>query len=324
MLALLLQNGHLRLETSYPRPIPRQDEALIRVRLAGICGTDLALVEGYKGGYNGVPGHEYVGEVVEAPGNEEWVGRRVVGEINTACGQCDRCTQGLVTHCRERRVLGIKDWDGAFAEYLVSPLSLLHRPPPTVPDTSAVFTEPLAAAYAALRDMPDDLRQRPPATLRILIVGDGRLGQLLARVFQAEGYRPLLLGRHPSKLALARSCGIATTRQIDTSAEYDIAVDASGRPETLATLLGHVRPRGAIILKTTAAHPASLDLAPLVVNEIRLIGSRCGPFPRALTALEQTQIDPRPLISATYPLSAALEAMEHARRPDAIKVLLQP
>ena len=318
MLALVLQNQQLTLRHDYPRPLPGPGEALLRVRYAGICGTDLALTAGYKGGFQGVLGHEYVAEVVEAPGHEDWIGRRVVGEINTYCGECDHCRRGLLTHCQRRQVLGILDWDGAFATYLVSPLYLLHPVPDSVPDDMAVFVEPLAAAYAALRDVPPDVGDR------VLILGDGRLGQLIARVFRAEGYDPLLVGRHAHKLALARQAGIRTAQALPQDQEFDIAVEVTGRPESLAQLYPVLRPRGALILKTTSAFPAELDLSPIVVQEFRIIGSRCGPFPQAIRALAQGRVDPRPLITAVYPLAQGLEAFAHARKRESLKILLAP
>ena len=316
MLALVLQGGHLSLRTDYPRPTPGPGEALLRMRYAGICGTDLALIAGYKGGFEGVLGHEYVAEVVEAPGHEAWVGRRVVGEINTYCGECDHCRRGLLTHCQRRRVLGILNWDGAFAEYLVSPIQLLHPVPDSVPDEMAVFVEPLAAAYAALRDVP------PDAGDRVVVLGDGRLGQLIARVFQAEGYHPLLVGRHKHKLDLAAAAGIRTATALPAGQEFDIAVDATGHPQAVGALFAALRPRGVLILKTTSARPAEIDLSPVVVNELRVIGSRCGPFPRAIRALAQGIIDPRPLITAVYPLEQALAAFDHARQRQSLKILL--
>ena len=317
MLALVLKEGQLSLRDDYPRPQPGPGEALLRMRYAGICGTDLALTAGYKGGFEGVLGHEYVAEVVEAPGNEAWVGRRVVGEINTFCGECDHCRRGLITHCQRRRVLGIIGWDGAFAEYLVSPVSLLHPVPDEVSDEVAVFTEPLAAAYAALRDLP------PDAGERVLVLGDGRLGQLIARVFQAEGYDPLLVGRHSHKLALAADAGIRVAQALPAGQEFDIAVDATGNPQAIARLFDVLRPRGALILKTTSALPSHIDLSPVVVNELRIIGSRCGPFPRALDALRQGRIDPIPLITAVYPLHQGLDAFARARDRNSLKILLR-
>ncbi len=286
------------------------------MRYAGICGTDLALIAGYKGGFNGVLGHEYVAEVVAAPGNEEWVGKRVVGEINTFCGECDHCRRGLITHCQNRRVLGIINWDGAFAEYLVSPVALLHPVPDNVPDEMAVFVEPLAAAYAALRDAPEDVGDR------VIIFGDGRLGQLIARVFQGEGYQPLLVGHHPDKLAIAAQAGIETTTEPPAGREYDIAVDVTGNAQAIQQIFGLLRPRGALILKTTSAEKSTLDFSPVVVNELRIIGSRCGPFPRAIQALAQGVIDPRPLITGRFPLEEGLSAFELARDRASLKVLL--
>ena len=317
MLALVLKEGRLSLQRDYPRPRPGPGEALLRMRLAGICGTDLALTAGYKGGFEGVLGHEYVAEVVEAPGNEAWIGRRVVGEINTYCGECDHCRRGLLTHCQRRRVLGIIGWDGAFAEYILSPVELLHPVPDEVPDEMAVFVEPLAAAYAALRDVPADVGER------VIILGDGRLGQLIARVFQSEGYHPLLVGRHNHKLALAAEAGIEVATAPPAGQEFDIAVDATGNAQAIAQLFAALRPRGALILKTTSALPSQLDFSPVVVNELRIIGSRCGPFPRAIQALAQGRIDPRPLITAIYPLDQALEAFERARQRESLKILLR-
>ena len=316
MLALALQNGELSLCQDFPRPTPGSGEALLRMRYAGVCGTDLALTAGYKGGFNGVLGHEYVAEVIDAPGNEEWVGKRVVGEINTYCGECDHCRRGLTTHCQNRRVLGIINWDGAFAEYLVSPVYLLHPVPDNVPDEMAVFVEPLAAAYAALRDVPEGVGDR------VIIFGDGRLGQLIARVFRNEGYQPLLVGHHPAKLALAEQVGVATALEPPSGQEYDIAVDVTGNAQAIQQIFGLLRPRGALILKTTSAYPSTLDFSPVVVNELRIIGSRCGPFQRAIHALSEGIIDPRPLITARFPLSEALEAFECARKRDSLKVLI--
>ncbi len=316
MLAFVLQNGDLSLRRDYPRPTPAPGEALLRMRYAGVCGTDLALAAGYKGGINGVLGHEYVAEVVAAPGNEAWVGQRVVGEINTVCGECDHCRRGLITHCQNRRVLGIVNWDGAFAEYLISPINLLHPLPDDLPDEKAVFVEPLAAAYAALRDVPEGVGDR------VIIFGDGRLGQLIARVFQTEGYHPLLVGRHNKKLALAAQVGVEVALEPPDGQEYDIAIDVTGNAQALQQIFGLLRPRGALILKTTSVHKSELDFSPVVVNELHLIGSRCGPFPRAIQALAQGVIDPLPLITARFPLAQAESAFELARQRESLKVLL--
>lgn len=318
MLALTLQNGELSLQNEYPMPNPAPGQALLRMRMAGICGTDMALLHGYKGGFSGVLGHEYVAEIVAAPGQEQGVGRRVVGEINTTCGQCARCRAGLDTHCLRRQILGISQWDGVFAEYFLSPTLLLHPIPDDLPDEIAVFAEPVAAAYAVLRDLP------AAAGERVIVFGDGRLGQIIALVLQAEGYDPLLVGRHSHKLAVAAQAGVRVALHRPAGVEFDIAVDASGRPEAFADILTCLRPRGVLVLKSTSAHPALLDLSPIVVNEIRVIGSRCGPFLTAIQALHSGKVDPRPLISARYPLAQALEAFEQASQKSAIKVLLTP
>ena len=318
MLALTLNQGRLALNPDYPQPTPGPGEALLKVRQAGICGTDLALTAGYKGGFSGVLGHEYVADVMAAPGNEHWVGQRVVGEINTVCGTCDHCQRGLRTHCQNRSVLGILKWDGAFAEYLVTPVYLLHAVPEAVSDDMAVFTEPLAAAYAALRDVPAGVGER------VIIFGDGRLGQLIALVFQSEGYHPLLIGHHPDKLALAAQAGVQTALQAPVGQEFDIAVDVTGSASALQEIFSVLRPRGALILKTTSAYPTTLDMSPIVVNEWQLIGSRCGPFERALEAMASGRIDPRPLISARYPLAQALQAFEQARQRTSLKIILEP
>lgn len=318
MRALILHNGTPTLRGDYPRPRPGPGEALLRLRLAGICGTDLALLEGYKGGFDGVAGHEYVAEVVAAPDEPHWLGRRVVGEINTTCGECDRCRAGLSTHCAHRRILGLQDWDGAFADYFLSPLSLLHALPDDLPDDLAVFVEPVAAALAVLRDLPFG------AGDRVVVFGDGRLGQLVARVMQVAGYDPLLVGRHTMKLDLAESAGLRVATRAPAGVEFDIAIDATGRPQALPAIIASLRPRGVLILKSTSHHPAHFDYSPIVVKELRLVGSRCGPFPSAIAALRTGQIDPRPLISGRYDLSQAEQAMAHARQSEALKVLLHP
>ncbi len=316
MRALTLENGELRFRTEYELPEPGPKEALLRMRVAGICGTDLALVSGYKGGYKGVLGHEYVAEIVKAPDQPQWVGQRVVGEINTTCGNCDRCRRGLTTHCARRRVLGILDWDGVFSDYFLSPIANLYPLPDSVSDSVAVFTEPLAAAYAALRDLPADVGDQ------VIIFGAGRLGQLIALVFKQAGYDPLLITRHPQQVAVASHFGIHPAAKPAASA-YDIAIDATGDAAALPEILLHLRPRGVLILKTTATQPSVLHLSSVVVDELRLIGSRCGPYPQAVAALATGTVDPTPLISATYPLSQALVAFQHAARPGVFKVLLQ-
>jgi threonine dehydrogenase-like Zn-dependent dehydrogenase len=298
-----------------PRPEPGPGEVLVRVHLAGVCRTDLEVLKGYHG-FKGVMGHEFVGEVA-GPEDSAWLGRRMVGEINIGCGICDLCRRGLARHCRVRRVLGIKDHNGAFAEYLTLPAANLHAVPPEVPDVLAVFTEPLAAALRVLEVAPV-----PPAT-RVLVVGDGPLGLQVSWVMAASGLDVHLAGRHPEHLALARPRGIATFLAADLPAgDYDLVVDASGSPSGLDLALTRVRPRGTVVLKSTYAGRYPLDPAVLVVPEVSLVGCRCGPFADALALLRDGRVDPRPLIARTFPLSCGLEALAWAQRHGVLKVLV--
>ena len=298
-----------------PRPEPGPGEVLVRVHLAGICRTDLEVLKGYHG-FTGVMGHEFVGEVA-GPDNSPWLGQRVVGEINIGCGACDLCREGLSRHCRARRVLGIKDHDGAFAHYLTLPATNLHAVPPEVPDVLAVFTEPLAAALRVLEVAP------VPPSARVMVVGDGPLGLLVAWVMTVSGAEVHLAGRHPEHLALARPRGIATFLSADLPAgDYDLVVEASGSPSGLDLALTRVRPRGAVIMKSTYAGRYPLDPAALVVPEVSLVGCRCGPFADALQLLLDGRVDPRPLIDRTFPLAQGLEALAWAQRPGVLKVLL--
>jgi threonine dehydrogenase-like Zn-dependent dehydrogenase len=298
-----------------PRPEPGDGEVLVGVHLAGICGTDLQVLKGYHG-FTGVMGHEFVGRVA-GPEDSPWLGQTVVGEINLGCGTCDLCRGGLAGHCRQRRVLGLKDRDGAFAEYLTLPAANLHAVPPEVPDVSAVFTEPLAAALRVLETAP----VTPGA--RVLVVGDGSLGLQIAWVLAASGADTHLAGHHPEHLALARDRGAATYLSADLPpGDYDIVVEASGSPSGLDLALARVRPRGTVVLKSTYAGRYPLDPAALVVPEVSLVGCRCGPFAGALELLQDGRVDPRPLIDRTLPLSRGLEALARAQRPGVLKVLL--
>lgn len=321
MLAVVTDgDGRARMERR-PVPSPGPGEALIRVRMAGICRTDVELVAGYMA-YRGVLGHEFVGEVVSAdePG---WVGRRVVGEINIPCGECDLCRRGLRKHCRRIRTLGIHGWDGTFAEYVRLPVANLHFVPDGVPDRAAVFTEPLAAALEILESVP----VRP--TDRVVVVGDGKLGLLCAQALAAVPCDLLAVGRHPHKLRILEESGIRTalataaSEDPDLAGRADVAVEATGRPGGLALAARLVRPRGTVVLKTTIHEPISLDLAPLVVREVRLVGSRCGPFQPALRLLAAGRIRTEPLISAVYPLAQGEQALARAAEPGMLKVLLE-
>jgi len=315
MNALWLEDRELSVRTV---PVPRTcGEALVRIRLSGICGTDLELTRGYYP-YNGVLGHEFVGEVVECP-DESWVGARVVGEINAACGGCAACVAGRPTHCEQRTVLGIVNRDGVHAEYAVLPLANLLRVPDSVSDEAAVFTEPIAAAVEILQQV------HVAPTDRVLLVGAGRLGQLVAQVLALTGAKLEVVARHQQQRYLLHARGIATIAEEDVVARsYDVVVEATGSPSGLELSRTALRPRGTLVLKSTYAGDVTLNLSAFVVDEITVVGSRCGPFAPALRLLERGDVDPTPLIAARYPLSRAVEAMEHAAQRGVMKVLLEP
>lgn len=319
MKALYLSQGTITFTTDYPMPTPAPGEALIRVLVAGICHTDLELVRGYHG-FEGVPGHEFVGRVEACPDQPALVGQRVVGEINISCGQCSRCRAGLPTHCRNRRVLGILHKDGAFAEYLTLPVVNLHPVPDSIPDSEAAFVEPLAACF----EMLEQVQIQP--TSSALVLGDGKLGLLAAQVLALTGAAVSIRGRHEAKLAIARGLGIKTMLAGSDNAgpedEYDLVVETTGSAAGLEIARQRVRPRGTIILKSTVVDQATLDLAPFVVDEITVIGSRCGPFAPAIRALEQQRVTVAPLLSATYPLDKAVEAFARAGERGVLKVQL--
>jgi threonine dehydrogenase-like Zn-dependent dehydrogenase len=314
MRALVL-DGKLRFDPSYPEPRLPTGESLVRVRLAGICGTDLELARGYMN-YRGVPGHEFVGEVIESA-RPELRERRVVGEINAACGRCETCVAGLGRHCASRTVLGILGRDGAFAEYLCLPNANLIPVPDSIPDDLAVFAEPLAAAYEIFEQLRID-RNRT-----ILVLGDGRLGAIVALAMKAEGYVPIIAGHHTEKLAKLAALGVATRHEDSLEGPFDIVIDCTGSSPGFARAMALVRSRGTLILKSTAAGAAPLNLAQVVVNEITVMGSRCGRFGPALAALASGKVDPRSLLTATYPLADGLAAFEHAADRMSFKVVLR-
>jgi len=312
MHALVIEES-LRL-TDIPRPHRAPGQALIRVRLAGICNTDLELIRGYMN-FGGVPGHEFVGEVVECdpPG---WAGRRVTGEINAGCGACRWCRAGLRRHCPGRTVLGIAENQGAFAEYIVLPEENLHAVPDHLSDRRAVFAEPLAAALEILEQV-----HLPPETT-ILVIGDGKLGLLVAQVLRQSCPAVSLLGRHPEKLAMVAPFDIRTYGpQAPPAGPFDVVVEASGSPAGWEQAVGLVRPRGTLILKSTFAGAARLNLAPVVINEITVVGSRCGPFGPALDWLAGGRIDPEPMIHAVLPLADYEKAFALARASGTLKIL---
>jgi len=313
--ALHWDGQSLTVKTSYPSPELARDQALVRVRLAGICATDLQIFKGYMG-FHGVPGHEFVGEVTE--GAPALMGKRVVGEINFACGRCEFCRRGLGRHCAKRQVMGILGADGCFAEAVAVPARNLHLVPDGVSDEEAVFTEPLAAAFEILEQVEIDF------TREVLVFGDGKLGLLCAQVVALTGARVTLVGKHPDKLRLVKTAGVRTVLLADWKPQSaDIVVEATGSSSGLETALAAVRPRGTLVLKSTCAEEHRLSLAPVVINEITVVGSRCGLFPPALDALAQKKVRVAPMIEKIYPLSDALDAVAHAGRAGACKVLLR-
>ncbi len=299
-------------------PLPaRPHECLIRVTAAGICGTDLQMLDGYAE-FTGVLGHEFVGLVEAAPAPDaHWIGRRVVGEINVGCGTCDRCASGLKEHCSHRTVLGIRERSGAFAEFLSLPAANLHHVPDHVDDRVAVFVEPVAAACRILEQLVIN------ADTRVAVIGDGRLGNLIAQVLATRTTDVLLIGRREPKLSVARGLGI-DARTIDGAVpgDYDVVVDATGRPDGLERALELVRPRGTVVLKSTCNGATTLSLWPVPVHEIKIVGSRCGPFGMALELLAAGAVKTEPLLAGVFAFEAFEDALTKARSE--LKVLLQP
>ncbi|MBN1324313.1 MAG: alcohol dehydrogenase catalytic domain-containing protein [Methanotrichaceae archaeon] len=304
-------DGTLRFVRGTPKPAPRKGESLIRVRLAGICNTDIQIMRGYMG-FRGVLGHEFVGTVVMGA----LEGSRVVGEINCGCGICDYCRRGLSKHCPTRTTLGIDGRDGSMADYLVLPVENLHKVPQGLPDEEAVFAEPLGAAMQVL----DCVAIGP--SKRILVMGDGTLGLLISLLIGRTSAQVTLVGKHRDKLAVASDQGVNTVLLSDLEIEkaYDLVIEATGSPDGLSLALQLVRPRGTIVLKTTAAASSEMNLATIVVDEVHVIGSRCGPFEPAVRALLSRYIDVRPLISGIYEFDRANEAFVAA--PGSLKVLI--
>lgn len=318
MKAVWLEDRQLKLREDFPLPELQAGEALVKVRLAGICATDLELVRGYYP-YKGIPGHEFIGEIAAAPDQPALVGQRVVGEINLPCGRCEQCLSGRGNHCENREVLGIKHRHGCFAQYLTLPTANLHLVPESVPDRAAVFTEPLAAALEVLEQV------QIGAGERVLVIGAGRLGQVVARVLHLAGCQLSVVARHARHRTLLEECGIRSIRENEIqSGRCDVVVEATGNPQGFMLARQAVRPRGTIVLKSTFKGENQVNLSAVVVDEISLVGSRCGPFPPAIHLLASGQIDPLPLIDGCYPLARALEAFDHASRRGALKILLEP
>jgi threonine dehydrogenase-like Zn-dependent dehydrogenase len=312
MRAIVLEDQAV-FQDSRPDPVAKPGEVLVRVLQAGVCETDLQLIKGYMG-FRGVLGHEFVG--VAESGSLK--GRRVVGEINCACQTCDTCTAGLQTHCPNRTVLGILNHDGAFADHIAVPQVNLHPVPDSISTDVAVFTEPVAAAY----QIPAQLRIG--RSDRIVVLGDGRLGNLCAQVLAGVSDHVLVVGKHPEKLALLQARGIVTALVTDAIGERmaDIVVECTGSETGLPTALKLVRPRGTIVLKTTVAGTQTLPWAPFVIDEVTLVGSRCGPFDRALEGLAKGEVDVLPLVTDRFDLAHGLTALQRAQVRPVLKVLI--
>ncbi len=298
------------------RPIPEPDEVLIRMRLAGICNTDLELLHGYKN-FQGQLGHEFVGDVLEGP--PEWIGRRVVGEINVACGDCDMCRRGLATHCRQRRILGMQHYDGVFSEVFRLVARNVVPVPASIPDEAAVFTEPLAAACQVL----EMVHLHP--TDRVVLLGAGKLGLLVAQVVRLMGVDLVVVVRRERPAALLARWAIPAVTRSDLAPESaDVVIDCTGTSDGFADALDLVRPRGTILLKSSYADLPQADLTRVVVKELSVVGSRCGSFESSLRLLERGLVDVTSLIEARYSLSEAVMAFERAAQPGALKILLCP
>lgn len=318
MRALWLDRHRLTLrDTDIPL---RAGECLVRVTMAGVCGTDLQLLAGYAG-FTGIPGHEFVGivENVSRPGDRHWEGQRVVGDINVGCGTCARCRRGMQEHCDTREVLGIRHRHGAFAEFLSLPSSNLHPVPDSVPDGAAVFVEPLAAACRILEQTSID------ASTRVAVLGDGRMGLLTGQAIAAAGASPVVFGRHEARIALARSLGLGARRSpedpLPPSDRFDVVVDVTGRADGLERALQCVAPRGTVVMKTTVHDPAPLATWPVVVDEVTVIGSRCGPFGPALDLLSSGAVRVASLVDRIRTLDEWETALAEASR--GMKVLFR-
>jgi threonine dehydrogenase-like Zn-dependent dehydrogenase len=301
---------------SCPTPRAGDGECVVAVLMAGICSTDHQITKGYMG-FAGILGHEMVGRVVE--GSADWIGKRVVCEINCVCRACDMCHAGLSTHCRKRTVLGISGRDGCFADFVIVPESNLHAVPPVIEDERAVFVEPLAAAFQVIRQVPIESRTRAA------VVGSGRLGLLVAQVLADTGCALEVIGRNPRTLEWCDKKGIQS-RSVDDvlpKQDWDVVVECSGSPEGLGMAERLVRPRGTIVLKSTYAGPSNSDLSSVVVNEVSVLGSRCGPFADALNALSRDAVDVSTMISGICSIEDGLDAFEASARRDTIKVLLK-
>ena len=311
----------LRLDTNYPKPVPQKGEALIKVSLAGICNTDFEITKGYMG-YNGILGHEFVGVVEEVNSDDKsLLGKRVVAEISYGCNDpdCEWCAQKNYRHCPSRHTLGIVEKDGCFAEYLTMPLNVLFEVPENVSDEQAVFVEPLAAAC----EITEQLHIKPID--KVVVLGDGKLGLTTALTLHAQGLDVTLIGKHQNKLDIAKNQKVKTQllQELKVENNFDVVVEATGSVSGFETSLALVKPRGVLVLKSTIATGKELNLAPIVINEITVLGSRCGQFPPALRLLENDRIDFKPFISGVYNIDDAIEGFEANKSKETLKVLIK-
>lgn len=323
MKAIIFDNG-LKLDKNYPKPKPRNGEALIRIKLAGICNTDHEITKGYMD-YAGVLGHEFVGVVEEINSTKEedkkWIGKRVVAEISYGCNdpECEWCAKKNYRHCPNRHTMGIWGKDGCFAEYLRMPINVLFEVPKNVPDEQAVFVEPLAAAC----EITEQLHIEP--MYKVLVLGDGKLGLTTALALHAQNLDVLLVGKHKNKLDIAEKQGVKTQLLDEFKHEkiYDVVVEATGTAGGFETSMALTKPRGTLVLKSTVATGKELNLAPIVIDEITVLGSRCGQFPPALRLLENNRINFKPMISGIYSIDNAIKAFEANKAKDSIKILIK-
>ena len=320
MKAVVFDDG-LKLDNNYAKPVPQKGEALIKVSMAGICNTDYEITKGYMG-YVGVLGHEFVGVVEDINGEDKsLVGKRVVAEISYGCHKpdCEWCNQGLVRHCPDRHTIGIWRKDGCFAEYITLPTEILFEVPDNVSDEQVVFVEPLAAACEIL----EQLHIQP--VQKVIVQGDGKLGLTTALALNAFNYDVTLVGKHQNKLDIANAQGVKTVllKDLEVKPEWDIVVEATGSISGFENAMALTKPRGVLVLKSTVAGSKEINLAPVVINEITVLGSRCGQFKPALRLLENNKIDFKPLISGIYNVNDAIEAFEKNKEKDSLKVLLK-
>ena len=323
MKAIVFDNK-LKLDTNYPKPVPQKGEALIKITLAGICNTDYEITKGYMG-YVGILGHEFVGIVEEVnsdrPEDIAWIGKRVVAEISWGCDDpnCEWCAKKNYRHCPDRHTIGIWKKDGCMAEYLTVPTNILFEVPENVSDEQAVFVEPLAAACEIL----EQLHIEP--TSKVLVLGDGKLGLTTALTLNAHNLDVLLVGKHQNKLDIAREQGVKTCLLNDFIPQkiYDVVVEATGTASGFETSMSLTKPRGVLVLKSTVASGKELNLAPIVIDEITVLGSRCGQFAPALRLLKNKKIDFTPFISEIFSIENALEAFEANKSKESLKILIK-